>query len=233
MKLHHLLAGLALGAAATAAGAVVVIADRDQPGDQGVLYDTETQLDWLRSPPEFSSPIPPGFAVASGAQLQTFFTNVGLTDWSGSVVFHGSGPFVEPAMRPFSVLWFDWAPGAAHGTGGPVSTSSMSFVYGTADAAFPFPGPDRLRDSFYSGALTLRYEARDRPNVFEWAVHLGGLSSRQDLQNAGAGLALVRNHVPAIPEPATYALMLTGLAIVGWAKNRRVSRRTTAEAAQR
>jgi hypothetical protein len=58
MKLHHLLAALAIGASATAAGAVVLIADRDQPGDQGVLYDSETQLDRLRGPPVIN-----GFSV--------------------------------------------------------------------------------------------------------------------------------------------------------------------------
>jgi len=215
MKLKHAIAGLAAGLVTSATLAIVTVADNVRRGDQGVLYDSVTQMDWLRGPVGlsgcfaciFDNLLP--FHIASAGDVGQFFTDAGLSNFSGSVVVRGGAP-EGPDVRAFQFLSNAWLPGTPNHIDGPVSIAFQLFVVGPeADIQLP-------TDLLSYGSLSTAFHGADTPNVFEWnAIPGAGFAPAGDLFFYGAGLALVRPHISLVPEPAAFALMLCGLALLG------------------
>ena len=86
------LAACVIGLSSCTADAVVVIADKYQPGDQGVLFDTETGLDWARGPTGLEDGPYEGFRLASPSEVGTLFGDVGLPAESGIYQSYGPPP---------------------------------------------------------------------------------------------------------------------------------------------
>jgi hypothetical protein len=194
------IAGAALFSALPAA-ADIITTDLYQPGDGLAYWDTGTNLDWARGP---TGPFGgyEGFRLASSTEVATFFTDAGLTSFSGSAPL---APVGTPAPPPFpfpaavSLVFWGWQPGRV-GTQGPYSFQSFIVADPTGSPGVYSFGGMSLGISGQSAVWSMSPLSGQGPTPGPTPIEF-------------AGRALVREHaaVAAIPEPSTYALMLMGL----------------------
>ena len=213
----------ALVATSFSTSAVVVIADKDDPGDQGVLFDTSTGLDWARGPTELAGGAYEGFRLASSDEASIFFEDVftlaaplppppGHGEYTGLYEGYSSKPPYDPLPAPyrpaFDVLWSIWNPGDVLG----ISRALEGKFFLTADLPTPITG------GLTFGLLSLSHTATFPLETITFAADASfGTSSEPP---RGAGRALVRIHVDVVPEPETYVLMMIGVASLALAARR-------------
>lgn len=210
MKALRIATTCALAAASLSSQAAVVVADKFKVGDQGVLSDTATGLDWARGPTGLAGGDYDGFRLASADEVLLLFQDVGLKPELPSSLPGYVGdydPLLSANAAAFDVLWFVWAP-----------ATSWSFSRGTRAQDFQVAGAPSTEGSFTFGELSISNWTGWMPPP-PYSVTFAAFARVYTVSSPppGAGRALVRAHVDVIPEPRTYALMMLGLAWLAFA----------------
>ncbi|WP_292450681.1 PEP-CTERM sorting domain-containing protein [Methylibium sp.] len=225
MNIRTICAAAALCMTATAQAALF-----DRGG--GMIYDSSQNITWLQDgnyaatsgyvatewygdsyPYGDSNPLPPGYmSFWTQVQWADSLTVGGYTDWRTprallSVKDGSIEMFSTPGSTEMHNLFIQLgSPAVDQTTAGPFFNIQPTYVLsGVIDG--DYQSSDKFEDGeFYSSVYANWGELGD-----------------QDFQIAYVGAWAVRDGdvMAAIPEPSTYALMLAGLGLVGWAARKR------------
>lgn len=226
--------GMFVAAFASAGAQAAMLSSQDlfATGDGLVTRDAVSNLDWL----DLSSTaglsvdqvrsgaggwLDQGFRYASFGEFKSFLFSAGLTELSpGAYVAPTTGEMV--GSFEIGRSFFDLI-GAPAGT-------LVSYGGFLAPTSCDDGGP------WWCGHVDPDTGLRDGPDSFTYAIRLSLNADRQPygigtvdavgptttvLRSDSLGSYLVRDAIPPVPEPESYALMALGLGIVGWTVRRK------------
>ncbi len=205
--------------------AILINVDLASPGDNLLVKDTGTALEWLTMPPtrlalETSEGVPPdqilagyggfiadGFEFASSAQIEQLFLDAGITDLTGAL---GTADVAGTKLLLSLFGNVDPDPYVRVVQG----FADVNVVAGTADvpAVVLIPAGTQYNET---------------PNdVAEAIVCLSAGSCQSFGLNTGIGTGdwLVRAAPSGVPEPSTWAMLVAGFTGLGWLGLRRRER---------
>ena len=189
------LAGAALLAGIPAsAEAAFILRDYRTAGDKLIVYDDQTGLEWLRFSVTMGRSLNaaraenPEFTVAFQPQVTTLFQNFGLTGI-------GTGQVVAANLEPGKQ--FDYFFGNSSSSfGGAIRTSLANYDNGTNRAAL-VETKLRIPHASSPGMSILYYGFSNSPS------------------SSGSAWAVWMVREAAVPEPATWAMMIAGFGLAG------------------
>lgn len=176
-------------------------------------------------------------ATASLGQLKgpSFLSLTAGGNVSGGHVY---APNVDPGFpqRPVDTkaglsTTSTWLSVTGHGTASlalGAGTTAVSFLWGTPDSSNSVKiNTNAGSQTFSGGSLKLDpYSTYNSARYVTFAV-TGGATSIRSIEFINTSGAFEISNVTAVPEPGTYAMLLSGLAAVGFVARRRAQARTT------